>query len=351
MENSSPVCYDGAIMLKVYNTLSRKKEVLKPFDSAQGKKLTLFVCGVTAYDLSHIGHARTYIAFDMIVKYLRQKGLDVFYLQNVTDVDDKIIQRAKELGGNPRALARKFEKEYRADMKKLGVNAVTQYARATDYIPEIISQVERLLKKGYAYEIEGDGIYFDISKFKEYGKLSRRTSEQAQDAVSRIDESVRKLNKGDFALWKLSKPGEPKWKSPWGWGRPGWHIEDTAITEQFFGPQYDVHGGGVDLKFPHHEAEIAQQEAASGKKPFVKIWAHTGFLINKDQKMSKSLGNFETVHELLKKYPKEVLRFYLLSSYYRSPLDYSDKMFKQSQAAVSRIADFIQRLQKVSGQE
>ena len=349
------MCYDGAIMLKVYNTLSRKKEVLKPFDSAQGKKLTLFVCGVTAYDLSHIGHARTYIAFDMIVKYLRQKGLDVFYLQNVTDVDDKIIQRAKELGGNPRALARKFEKEYRADMKKLGVNAVTQYARATDYIPEIISQVERLLKKGYAYEIEGDGIYFDISKFKEYGKLSRRTSEQAQDAVSRIDESVRKLNKGDFALWKLSKPGEPKWKSPWGWGRPGWHIEDTAITEKFFGPQYDVHGGAQDLIFPHHEAEIAQMEAVSGKKPLVRYWMHTGFLTVKREKMSKSLGNFITIRDFLKSRSPacagrpRLLRYIALKTHYRSPIDYSEELLKQAENELTRIDEFVDKFNPPAG--
>ncbi len=328
-------------MIKAYNTLSKKKELLKP---RQAKKLKLFVCGVTTYDFSHIGHARTYIAFDMIAKYLRQKGLDVFYLQNVTDVDDKIIKRAQELNEDPKKLARRFEKEYLADMKTLGVTSPTKYARATDYIPEIVDQVKRLLKKGYAYEISGDGIYFDISKFKDYGKLSGRTTQQAQDAVSRIDESVSKRNKGDFALWKLSKPGEPKWKSPWGWGRPGWHIEDTAITEKFFGPQYDIHGGAQDLIFPHHEAEITQMESVSGKKPFVKYWIHTGFLTIKGEKMSKSLGNFVTIRDFLKEHPARLLRFFVLKTHYRSPIDYSAELLEQAQNELGRIDEFLDRL-------
>jgi len=328
-------------MIKAYNTLSKKKELLKP---RQAKKLKLFVCGVTTYDFSHIGHARTYIAFDMIAKYLRQKGLDVFYLQNVTDVDDKIIKRAQELNEDPKKLARRFEKEYLADMKTLGVTSPTKYARATDYIPEIVDQVKRLLKKGYAYEISGDGIYFDISKFKDYGKLSGRTTQQAQDAVSRIDESVSKRNKGDFALWKLSKPGEPKWKSPWGWGRPGWHIEDTAITEKFFGPQYDIHGGAQDLIFPHHEAEITQMESVSGKKPFVKYWIHTGFLTIKGEKMSKSLGNFVTIRDFLKEHPARLLRFFVLKTHYRSPIDYSAELLEQAQNELGRIDEFVDRL-------
>ena len=240
--------------MQIYNTLSRKKQELKPKES---NKLNLFVCGITAYDFSHIGHARTYIAFDMIAKYLRQKEYDVYYLQNITDIDDKIIARAKEQGEDALQLSQRFEQEYLKDMKSLGVDAVSEYARATDHIPEIISQVERLLKKEYAYEIKEDGIYFDISKFKDYGKLSHRTAQQAQDAVSRIDESVNKRNAGDFALWKFSDPsakGEPSWESPWGVGRPGWHIEDTAITEKFFGAQYDIHGGAQELICPHHEA-------------------------------------------------------------------------------------------------
>ena len=264
-------------MLKIYNTLSGKKEILKPFDATQGEKLKFFVCGPTVYDYSHLGHARTYIAFDIIAKYLKEKGYKVFYLQNITDIDDKIIKRAKEKDITAEKLAKNFEKEYLQDMKSLRIDSVTKYARATDHIKEIIAQIEILKEKGFAYQL-ADGIYYDISKFKNYGKFSRRTVLQAEDGVSRIDESKEKINKGDFCLWKFSKPDEPKWSSLWGPGRPGWHIEDTAITEKYFGPQYDMHGGGKDLIFPHHEAEIAQMEAISGKRPMVKYWIHAGFL-------------------------------------------------------------------------
>ncbi|MBI2065035.1 MAG: class I tRNA ligase family protein, partial [Candidatus Yanofskybacteria bacterium] len=212
-------------------------------------------------------------------------------------------------------------------------------------------QVKTLIDKGHAYLIEGDGYYFDLSTFKNYGRLSGRTKLMDDDAISRIDENNKKKNKGDFCLWKLSKPDEPSWDTELGKGRPGWHIEDTAITEHYFGPQYDIHGGGQDLIFPHHEAEITQQESASGKKPFVKYWMHVAFLVNKDQKMSKSLGNFEAVNELLKKYPKEVLRFYLLSNHYRSPLDYSNMAFAQSQAAIYRISEFIDKLSLADGKD
>lgn len=329
--------------LKIYNTLSQKKEVFKP---RENKKVNLFVCGPTVYDFPHLGHARTYLVFDMIVKYLRQKGYNVFYLQNITDIDDKIIKRAEEEKINWKVLSRKFEKEYLKDMKALNINSVSQYARATDYIKEIISQVKRLLKKGYAYQIE-DGIYYDISKFKEYGKLSKRTVLQAQDAVSRIDESVEKKNKGDFCLWKKSKPGEPFWQSPWFLGRPGWHIEDTAIAEKFFGAQYDIHGGARDLIFPHHEAEIAQMEAISGKKPFVKYWLHTGFLTVSGQKMSKSLKNFITIKDFLEKYPARFLRFLVLKTHYRSPIDYSEKEIEQIKKELERIDEFLDKIQNL----
>ena len=329
--------------LKVYNTLTRKKEIFKP---RENKKVNIFVCGPTVYDYAHIGHARTYIAFDVIVKYLREKGYDVFYLQNITDIDDKIINRAKKEGISWKEVARKFEKEYKKDIKALGINSVSKYARATKHIKEIVSQVERLLKKGYAYQIE-DGIYYDISKFKDYGKLSGRTVLQAEDAVSRIDESVSKKNKGDFCLWKFwsHKDWEPKWKSPWGYGRPGWHIEDTAITEKYFGPQYDIHGGARDLIFPHHEAEIAQMEAISGKKPLVKYWLHTGFLTINGQKMSKSLGNFITIKEFLNKHSARLLRFFVLKSHYRSPLDYSEKAILQAKNELQRIDEFVEKIQ------
>ncbi len=343
-------------MLKIFNTLTGKKEILKPFGpstSLRANKINLFVCGPTVYDFSHIGHARTYIAFDVIVRYLKAMKFNVFYLQNITDIDDKIIKRAAETQVSPKELAGRFEKEYLQDMKALRVLSVNKYARATDYIPEIVSQAHRLLEKGHAYVIPDDGIYYDIFSFKEYGKLSGRTTQQAQDAVSRIDDSVKKRHKGDFALWKFSKKGEPKWKSPWGWGRPGWHIEDTAITEKHFGAQYDVHGGARDLIFPHHEAEIAQMEGISGKKPLVRYWMHTGFLTTNGEKMSKSLGNFITIRDFLAS-PKpgrrrvnqraRLLRFFVLKTHYRSPIDYSQDNLMQAEQELERIDEFMEKL-------
>jgi len=328
--------------LKLYNTLTRKKETFKPI---KDKRVNLFVCGITPYDYAHIGHAKTYVQFDVIAKYLRYKGYNVFYLQNVTDIDDKIIQRAKEKKVKPIDLARNFEKEYQKDMKELGVDSVNKFARATDHIKEIIKQVKLLMDKGYAYSIENDGIYFNLGKFPEYGKLSGRKSTEAEDAVTRIDESVEKINKGDFCLWKKSKKDEPSWQDPWfNGGRPGWHIEDTAITEKEFGSRYDMHGGARDLIFPHHEAEIAQMEASSGKKPFVKYWLHTGFLNVKRQKMAKSLGNFITVKDALKKYDAKVLRFFYLSAHYRSPIDFSEESLEQAKNSLERLNDFIAKV-------
>lgn len=329
-------------MLKIYNTLSGKKENFK----AKNSKVEIFVCGPTVYDFPHLGHARTYVFFDAFVKYLRTKEPDVFYLQNITDIDDKIILRAKEKGIAPKELALMFEKEYIKDVKSLNITAVTEYARATEHIKEIISQVERLLKKGYAYYLK-DGVYYDISKFKDYGKLARRTAKQAERAVSRIDESIGKKNKGDFCLWKFSEPHEPKWKSPFGYGRPGWHIEDTAITEKFFGSQYDIHGGAKDLIFPHHEAEVAQMEAISGKKPLVRYWMHTGFLTINGRKMSKSLGNFITIREFLKNHSPQFIRFLILSTLWRSPLDYSEKKVIQVKNSLEKIEGFLRRTAEI----
>jgi len=321
------------MMIKFYNTMTRKKELFKP---RKGKKVNIFVCGPTVYDFSHIGHARTYVSYDTLVKYLRAQGYNVFYLQNITDIDDKIIARAKREGVSPKSLAGKFTKEYFKDMESLGIDSVSKYAKATDYIPQIVSQVERLKSKGFAYDIY-DGIYFDLSKFKSYGKLAGRTTLEGEDAVSRIDDSVKKKNKGDFALWKFSKPGEPVWKSKLGDGRPGWHIEDTAITETEFGPQYEIHGGARDLIFPHHEAEIAQMESISGKEPLAKYWMHTGFLNVSGRKMAKSLGNFITIRDALKENSPEELRFFFLSSHYRTPVDYNDSNIKKSKVALSRL--------------
>lgn len=330
-------------MLKIYNTLSKEKEEFKP---RKGKTVNLFVCGPTVYNFSHIGHARTYVIFDVMVKYLKEKGFDVFYLQNITDIDDKIIKRAKERKISPQKLAKDFEKEYLKDMKTLKINSVVRYARATKHIKEIISQIERLLKKGFAYKIK-DGIYYDIRKFKNYGKLSKRSVLQAEDAVSRIDDSKGKKNKGDFCLWKKSKTDEPKWQSPFGYGRPGWHIEDTAIAEKFFGFQYDIHGGAKDLIFPHHEAEIAQMEAISGKSPFVKYWLHSGFLTVKRQKMAKSLGNFITIRDFLKENSPRLLRFLIIKSHYRSPVDYNENLVLQTKREIERLDEFINRLMDI----
>jgi len=328
--------------IKIFSTLSGKKEIIKPI---KGKKVNLFVCGPTVYDYSHIGHARNYIIFDVFVKYLRSQKLDVFYLQNITDIDDKIIARAREKEVTPKDLAVAFEKEYLKDMKKIGVTSVSKYARATAHIKEIISQVQRLQKKGYAYTIAEDGIYYDIAKFKNYGKLSGRTALQAEDAVSRIDYSKDKKNRGDFCLWKFKQESsEPSWKAPFGEGRPGWHIEDTAIAEKYFGNQYDIHGAARDLIFPHHEAEIAQMEALSGKKPMAKYWMHVGFLTVNGQKMSKSLNNFITIADILNRCSSENLRFLIIKNLWRSPVDYSESALMEVKSASEKIEEFLRRL-------
>jgi len=332
-------------MIKLYNTMTRRKEIFKPID---GNRVKLFVCGPTVYDHSHIGHARTYISFDVIARYMKYIGLTVFYLQNITDLDDKIIKRADELGSSPLELARRYEENYLHDMKVLGVENVNLYARATEHLPEIIKQIEILVERGYAYETE-KGVYFDESKFEDFGKLSNRNLEDLN--VHRIGPDSTKKNPGDFALWKKREKEfedqEMIWNSPWGIGRPGWHIEDTAITENYFGPQYDIHGGGLDLIFPHHEAEIAQMEAASGKKPMVNYWMHTGFLNVKGEKMSKSLGNFITINELLQEYSPEVFRFFVLSTHYRSPIDFSQEILHQSQKGIQRIYKLIETINEL----
>jgi cysteinyl-tRNA synthetase len=331
--------------LTIYNTLSGKKEELKPM---KGKKVNLFVCGPTVYDYVHLGNARTCIIFDAFAKYLKYSGYSVFYLQNITDVDDKIIQRAREKQVPFKDLAEAFEQQYFKDMKAIGVTAVKKYAKATSHIKDIISQIKRLKEKGFAYDIEGDGVYFDISKFKDYGKLAGRTVQQAEDGVTRIDYSRDKRNRGDFCLWKLRQDeSEPSWASPFGHGRPGWHIEDTAITEKFFGAQYDIHGGGQDLIFPHHEAEVAQMEAVSGKKPMAKYWMHTGFLTINGQKMSKSLGNFMFLQDFLHRYPANYLRYFVLKNLWRQPIDYSESSMMEVKSAIEKIEELLRKLKMV----
>ena len=329
--------------IKLFNTLGGKKEVFKPLKRG---KINLFVCGPTVYDFSHIGHARTYIIFDCFVKYLKTIGYKVFYLQNITDIDDKIILRAKEKDVLPSDLSQAYEKEYLKDMKIIGVDSVNKYARATDHIKEIISQVERLMEKGFAYKID-DGIYFDTLKFKEYGKLSGRTSLEVEDSFSRIDYSKNKKNRGDFCLWKFrDSQDEPSWNSPFGQGRPGWHIEDTAITEKFFGAQYDIHGGGRDLLFPHHEAEVTQMESLSSKKPMAKYWLHTGFFTINGQKMSKSLNNSVLISSFIERYSSFEIRFWIAKNLWKSPIDYSESTMMEVKSALSKIEEFLRKLQE-----
>ncbi len=321
--------------MEIYNTLTRKKETFEP---RKDKKVRMFVCGPTVYDYIHIGNARTFVIFDVVAKYLRYRGYDVNYIQNITDIDNKIIERAQKEGADPLEYAKKYSGIFKQDMQALGVTS-PEYKNATDHIPEVIKQVQTLLDKGNAYPIENDGIYFDLSTFPDYGKLSGRTAGMADDAVSRIDDSDKKRNRGDFAVWKFSQLGDPSWPAPFGDGRPGWHIEDTSITEKYFGPQYDIHGGGQDLIFPHHEAEIAQQESVSGLKPFVKYWMHSGFLVvNKDQKMSKSAGNLETLHDVLEKYEPQAIRHYLLSwARYQNPLQFGPLSLATAQEGINNL--------------
>ncbi len=305
-------------MLKVHDTLKDKPIAFKPIKRG---RINLFVCGITPYDYAHIGHAKSYVQFDVIARYLRYLNFKVFYLQNVTNIDDKTIARAKEENKAPLALAEFYFKTYLEDMKALNIKSVTKYAKATNYIKQIISQIQRLKKAGFAYQIP-DGIYFDISKFKKYGKLSKQKLEELKQ--HRIEPNPDKRNPGDFALWKKAKPSEPSWPSPFGNGRPGWHIEDTAITEHFFGSNYDIHGGGSDLIFPHHEAEIAQMESLS-KKPLANYWLHNGFLLINNEKMSKSLNNFITIKDAVKKYGSMPLRFLFATSHYRAQMNFTEQ--------------------------
>ncbi len=330
-------------MISLYNTLTESKEFL---EKSRGRKLKLFVCGPTVYDLPHLGHARVEVVFDVIVKYLRSVGYKIFYLGNITDVDDKIIER----GVDPKVM----EREYLKDMRALGISAIDRRARASVHIKEIIRQIKGLLDKGFAYTTK-NGIYFSVRKFPDYGRLSKQNLNELRPGW-RIEPDPEKKDPLDFALWKFVNSDTKKsrihandtnkyiWLSPWGAGRPGWHIEDTAITEKYFGPQYDLHGGGADLKFPHHESEIAQQESLSGKKPFVKIWLHVGLVMINNEKMAKSLRNFMEVRGFLKKYSANVLRFMLISSHYRSPVDFTEGLAGQAEAALGTVEGFVGKL-------
>jgi cysteinyl-tRNA synthetase len=324
--------------LRVYNTLTREAEDFAPQDPAL---VRMFVCGPTVYDHSHAGHAKTFTQFDFIARYLGRR-YHVRYLQNVTDIDDKIIARAAEAGVTPAELAATYEKSYGDDMRWLGNTSVTSSARALDHIAEIVSQVQRLIAAGAAYELD-DGWYFDLSAFPDYGKLSGRRTVAPEDSLSRIDENTAKRNPGDFALWKRPKPGEPSWDTELGPGRPGWHIEDTAITEKFFGAQYDLHGGAIDLIFPHHEAEIAQMETISGRAPLARYWLHSGLLRVDGAKMSKSLGNFITIGDLRARWDRRTLRYAFLSHHYRSSMELNTELLESAQASRKRIESLYRR--------
>jgi cysteinyl-tRNA synthetase len=329
--------------LRVYNTLTKSKEDFEPL---QKGKVGMYACGVTVYDLCHIGHARSTIVFDVIFRYLRHKGYDVTYVRNFTDVDDKIINRANSEKVSCKEISERYIEEFKKDMQLLGIDPPTIEPKATDHIPDMIKTIEKLIENGYAYRI-GDDVFFSVSKFKGYGRLSGRTIDEMY-AGARVEIDERKENPMDFALWKASKPGEPFWDSPWGKGRPGWHIECSSMSQKYLGDTFDIHGGGKDLIFPHHENEIAQSEGATGK-PFVKYWVHNGFVNIDKEKMSKSLGNFFTIKEILERYHPEVIRLFLLSNHYRSPVDFSDKNIEEAKKGLDRIYTTLKNINGLTG--
>lgn len=317
--------------IKIFNTLSGKKQPLEPLEPGHVK---LYVCGITSYDYCHIGHARSALAFDMIVRYLRYRGLRVTYVRNFTDIDDKIINRAAEQHTTPAELANRFIDEFYVDMDRLGIDRPDLEPKATEHIPEMIGLIAELIAKGMAYQ-SGNDVYYAVNCFPRYGKLAHRNLDDMQ-AGARISINEQKRHPMDFVLWKGSKPGEPTWDSPWGPGRPGWHIECSAMSRKYLGDTFDIHGGGKDLIFPHHENEIAQSEGANNK-PFVNCWIHHGFVTIRDEKMSKSLGNFLTIRDILEHYHPEILRFFIFSTHYRNPLDFSETAMLDAAAGLERL--------------
>jgi cysteinyl-tRNA synthetase len=331
-------------MLTLFNTLTGRQE---PFESIEPKRVRMYVCGVTVYDYCHIGHARSALVFDVLRRYLEYSGYQVDFVKNFTDVDDKIIKRANEQGVSCDSITSKYINAYYEDMGKLGIVRATKEPKATEHIQEIIKITDTLIKKGLAYAIDGD-VYFQVDKYPAYGRLSKRKLEDLQ-AGARVDVDERKRHPMDFALWKSSKPGEPSWPSPWGAGRPGWHIECSAMSIKHLGETFDIHGGGMDLIFPHHENEIAQSCGATGKE-FARYWVHNGFVQINQEKMSKSLGNFFTIREIFEKskwsqdVTGEVLRYFLLSTHYHGPLDFSDQALQEAKNALDGFYDLFQRL-------
>ncbi|HEX2667611.1 MAG TPA: cysteine--tRNA ligase [Gammaproteobacteria bacterium] len=319
-------------MLEIYNSLTRRKETFKPM---RDREVRMYVCGLTVYDHMHIGHARMLVAFDMVARWLRASGYKLTYVRNITDIDDKIIKRAAENGESIEALTGRFIGYVHEDERALKVLPPDIEPKATGSIEAMISIIQRLMDKGLAYQGSDGDVFYAVSKFKDYGQLSGKRLEDLR-AGERVEVDSAKKDPLDFVLWKSAKPGEPAWPSPWGAGRPGWHIECSAMSTTALGETFDIHGGGMDLTFPHHENEIAQSEGATGKH-FVNLWMHNGFVNVDDEKMSKSLGNFFTVRDVLKLYPAEVVRYFIVSSHYRSPLNYSDAQLDQARAALGRL--------------
>lgn len=324
--------------LRIYNTLNRKKEIFEPIEKGI---VRIYVCGPTVYDSCHIGHARSVIVFDTIVRYFKIKGFDVTYVRNFTDVDDKIINRARELGTDPKVLSEKYINEFYQDMDALNAERATIEPKATDHIKQIIDSIDKLIENKHAYQINSD-VYYSVESFNGYGKLSGRKLED-MEAGARINIDKNKRNPFDFSLWKSAKEGEPSWDSPWGKGRPGWHIECSAMSSKYLGVTFDIHGGGKDLIFPHHENEIAQSESISGC-PLANYWIHHGFVNINQEKMSKSLKNILMVKDVLKKYHPDSIRYFLLSSHYRSPIDYTQKALTEASTSVDRFYKLLERV-------
>lgn len=319
-------------MIQLYNTLTQRKEPLKTLEPG---KVRMYVCGMTVYDFCHLGHARVLVAFDVITRYLRRSGYDVTYVRNITDVDDKILRRADENGEAFTALTERMIEAMHEDERALGVIAPDQEPRATGHMDDMLRMIQTLIEKGFAYAADNGDVYFAVEQFNGYGKLSKKKLDDLI-AGARVDVSEVKRSPADFALWKAAKPGEVSWPSPWGDGRPGWHIECSAMSTCCLGNTFDIHGGGPDLLFPHHENEIAQSEAATGQ-PFVNYWMHAGAVRVNKEKMSKSLGNFFTIREILEKYPAEVVRYFLVSSHYRSQVDYSEENLAEASSTLTRL--------------
>ena len=328
--------------MQIYNTLSKSKEAFRPL---KPNKVSLYVCGVTVYDYCHIGHARVYLAFDVIIRYLRYRGYEVNYIRNITDIDDKIIKRAQERNIGIETLTHELIHAMQEDFRTLNILDPTVEPRATDYIPHMIEMIQNLLDKGYAYQGDNGDIYYDVQRYGEYGCLSHRNLAALQ-AGARIEVNESKRNPLDFVLWKVAKPGEPSWAAPWGYGRPGWHIECSAMALQELGKTLDIHGGGPDLKFPHHENERAQSEAVNGKT-FVNYWMHVGFVQQDKEKMSKSLGNFLTIRDFLKEYDPEVLRYFAIGSHYRSPVDYTLEHLSVASKALDRLYSALRSVEEM----